>query len=117
VEKEHLEILLEDIQGKFELVLDGHESIRKEIRDTREELNEKHEHAILLIDGLSKKIEGVEARLDKKIDGVEARLDKKIDDVKTILEKKIDDVAVDLAAHRADTETHGKAYQVSKSKK
>jgi hypothetical protein len=32
MEKDHLEILLEDIRGKFELVLEGHESLRQEIR-------------------------------------------------------------------------------------
>ena len=38
MEKDHLEILLEDIRGKFDLVLEGHDVLRKEIRDTREEL-------------------------------------------------------------------------------
>ena len=41
MDKDHLEILLEDIQGKFDLVLGGHDALRKEIRDTREELCEK----------------------------------------------------------------------------
>ena len=38
MEKDNLEILLEDIRGKFALVLEGHEVLRKEIRDTREDL-------------------------------------------------------------------------------
>jgi len=117
VEKEHLEILLEDIQSKFELVLEGHDSLRKEIRDARGESNGKHEHTIFLINTLNKKIDAVETRLEKKIGAVETRLEKKIDAVETKLEKKIDAVGADLAAHRADTETHKKAFQVAKGKK
>jgi len=41
MDKDHLEILLEDIRGKFDLVLEGNDTLRKEIRDTREELCEK----------------------------------------------------------------------------
>ena len=29
--KDHLEILLEDIRGKFELVLEGHESLSRKM--------------------------------------------------------------------------------------
>ncbi|MFA5516325.1 MAG: hypothetical protein WDA20_08555 [Desulfuromonadales bacterium] len=32
MEKEHLEILLEDIRAKLDLVLEGHEVLRREIR-------------------------------------------------------------------------------------
>ena len=46
MEKDNLEILLEDIRGKFDLVLEGHDLLRKEIRDSRTELAEK----ILLVD-------------------------------------------------------------------
>jgi len=31
MKKDHLEILLEDIRGKFDLVLEGHEVLRNEI--------------------------------------------------------------------------------------
>jgi hypothetical protein len=63
MKKDHLEILLEDIKGKFELVLEGHETLRKEIRDTREDLNEKIELNFSLIKVLNKKIDGVAADL------------------------------------------------------
>ena len=36
MEKEHLEILLEDIRGKFDLVLEGHDTLRQEIRDRQD---------------------------------------------------------------------------------
>jgi len=91
MEKDHLEILLEDIRGKFDLVLEGHESVRKEIRDAREESNEKHDLTAFQIKALKNKIDDVEERLTKKIDAV----------------------ATDLSAHRADTERHKTEYKVS----
>jgi hypothetical protein len=87
MEKEHVEILLEDIKEKFELVLEGHQSLRHDIKDLRQDMNEK-------FDFLDAKIESVNSRLSAKIDGV----------------------AADLAAHRADTESHGKGYKVSDGK-
>jgi len=94
MEKDHLEILLEDIREKFDLVLEGHDALRKDIRDTRTELCEK----INLVDF---KVEV----LDQKIDGVEARLT-----------QKIDAVAADLTAHRRDTEAHPSVYKVKEGK-
>lgn len=91
MQKDHMEIILEDMQGKFELVLEGHDAIRQEIRDTREELNEKIDLNTMGINALNKKIDDVDARLSRKIDAV----------------------AADLAAHRADTESHGRGYRVS----
>lgn len=82
MQKEHFEVLLEDIKGKFDLVLEGHDAIRQEIIRTRDELNEKIETNSFLIKAVNNKIDETEARLTKKIDGV----------------------AADLAAHRADME-------------
>ncbi len=93
MEKDHLEILLEDIRGKFDLVLEGHEVLRKEIREVREESNVRHEHTAFLIKTLNEKIDVVENGLGAKIDAV----------------------AADLAAHRADTEAHGTVYRVKES--
>ena len=59
MEKDHLEIILEDIQGKFELVLEGHDVLRREIRESRDESNAKHEHTAFLIDTLNKKIDAM----------------------------------------------------------
>ena len=127
MEKDHLEILLEDIRGKFDLVLEGHDALRQEIRDTREELGEKINLVDFKVETLNQKIDGVEERLDKKIDGVEQRLDKKIDGVRDDLNQKIDSVrdelgqkidavAADLSAHRDDTESHRAGYRISESR-
>ena len=101
MEKDHLEILLEDISSKFDLVLEGHDALRSEIREAREESNSKHDHTAFMIETLNRKIDDVDAKLSKKIDDVDAKLS-----------KKIDAVAVDLAAHRTDTEAHHGIYRV-----
>jgi hypothetical protein len=80
MEKEHVEIPLEDIKEKFELVLEGHQSLHHEIKDLRQDMNERFE------------------LMDFKME---------------TLNEKIDSVAADLAAHRADTESHPKGYKVS----
>ncbi len=93
MEKDHLEILLEDIRGKFDLVLEGHEVLRKEIREVGDESNARHEHTAFLIKTLNDKIDGIENRFCANIDAV----------------------ATDLAAHRADTEAHHGVYRVKES--
>ncbi len=123
MEKDNLEILLEDIRGKFDLVVEGHEVLRKEIKDTREELCEKINVVDFKIGVLNQKIDDVHDRLDQKIDDVHDRLnqkidsvhdklDQKIDGVRDELGKKIDAVAADLSAHRRDTEAHPPLYKV-----
>ena len=131
MEKDHLEIVLEDIRGKFELVLEGHDGLRKEIQDTRQELCEKVNLVDFKVEALNQKIDSVEDKLIQKIDSVKDKLDKKIDSVKDRLiqkidtlessikseiqgvEKKVAAAAADLSAHRADTEVHTKVYKVS----
>ena len=113
MEKNQLEILLEDIRGKFDLVLEGHDALRQEIRDARAESNEKHDLTAVQIMALSKKIDDETGKLSKKIDDETGRLSKKIDDETGKLSKKIDAISVDLAEHRADTEKHRADYKVS----
>ena len=134
MEKDHLEILLEDIREKFDLVLEGHGALHKEIRDTREGLSEKinlvdfkvetlnqkidgvRDSLNQKIDGvqdsLNHKIDGVQGDLNRKIDGVQSNLNQKIDGVRDELGRKIDAVASDLTAHRRDTEAHTSVYKV-----
>ena len=101
MDKDNLEILLEDIRGKFDLVIEGHSSLHKRIDKAEQNLNDK----ISLVDF---KV-GV---LNQKIDGVHEKLDKKIDSVRNELGQKIDTVAADLTAHRRDTEAHPSVYKV-----
>ena len=97
MQKEHLEVILEDISGKFDLVLEGHESLRREIHGIRDELSEKIDNNSFKIDVLNQKIDAVAADL-KATDGR--------------LTQKIDAAAADLKAHRHDTEAHGGVYRV-----
>jgi hypothetical protein len=90
VEKDNLEMVLENILGKFELVLEGHDALRKEIRDTRVELRERIDLVDFKVGVLNQKIDDVDARLGQKIDAV----------------------AADLKAHREDTEAHPRLYRV-----
>ena len=90
MEKDNLEMLLEDIRGKFDLVLEGHSSLHKRIDKAEQNLDDK----ISLV--------------DFKV-GV---LNQKIDGVRDELGQKIDAVAADLAAHRRDTEAHPALYKV-----
>jgi len=104
MKKENLEVILEDMNSKFNLVLEGHEAIRSEIRELSRKTDERFDLVDFKIDTLNKKIEYVDLKLSKKIDDVELRLS-----------KKIDAVAADLSAHRADTEAHHGVYRVKES--
>jgi chromosome segregation ATPase len=112
MKKDHLEILLEDIRGKFNLVLGGPDTLRKEIQDTRGELCEKINLVDFKVETLNQKIDGVESRLSNEIRAT----NQKIDSVEARLSEKIDAVAADLSAHRADTESHRAGYQVSETR-
>lgn len=103
MEKEHIEILLEDISGKFDLILEGHTSLDRKMDRIHEELTENIEINNIKIDALSNRME----RLERKVDGLEHKVDG--------LEHKIDAVAADLSAHRADTEAHMNIYKVKEA--
>ena len=102
MKKDHLEILLEDMNKKFDLVLEGHAVLNKKIDDNAEDVRGNFELVNLKITALNKKLDDNTLELHNKIDGVEERLS-----------EKIDAVAADLAEHRADTEKHKTEYKVS----
>jgi hypothetical protein len=66
MEKGNLEMVLEDISGKFDLVLEGQESLRQEMHVIRDELSEKIETSSFKIDVLNQKIDGVEEKLARR---------------------------------------------------
>ncbi|MDT8445213.1 MAG: hypothetical protein RQ722_13035 [Desulfuromonadales bacterium] len=96
MEKGNLEMILEDISGKFDLVLEGYAALDRKLDNRFDLLNEKIETNSFKIDVLNQKIDGVRTELKA--------------DIKTV-EVKVDDVAADLQAHRADTEVH-RGYRV-----
>ena len=89
MEKEHLEMILEDISGKFDLVLEGQESLRAEMSGMRVDLSEKIEHNTFLIKALNSKV----------------------DNVRVELKEEIKSVADNLSDHRRGTEEH-RGYHV-----
>ena len=111
MEKEHLEMILEDINGKFDLILEGYDSLDKKIDKNHQESNEKHAHTAFMLETLNQKIDGVDDKLTAKIDAVDTKLTARMDNLETNLSKKLDAVAEDLSAHRRDTEVH-RGYKV-----
>jgi len=128
--KDHLENLLEDIRGKFDLVLEGHASLDKKIDLRFDQLNEKIEINSVKIDALHQKVDENSRKIDengRKIDENSRKIDengRKIDENSRkiegngrkidTLDKKIDAVAADLRAHRRDTEAHPGKLKVKK---
>ena len=101
MEKEYFQMILESIDSKLDLVLEGHAALDQKFDRKFDQLNEKIDHNSFLIQTLNQKIDGVEDKLTQKIESVEQNLT-----------KKIDAVADDLKAHRADTEAHHGVYRV-----
>ena len=88
MQKEHLEILLESIDGKFQVTLEAFQLLNKKIDTKVDELRIELKHDIAVVDS---KVMG----LSKRLDSVEKRLSDEIAEVR-----------VDLAAHRDNTELH-----------
>ena len=86
MEKEHLEVILESIDSKFNLVLEGYAT-----------LDEK----------FTRKIDELAKKTEERFDLVDFKID--------TLNQKIDSVASDLKAHRNDTEAHHGIYRVKES--
>jgi len=63
MKKEHMEIIMEEINGKLDLVIEGHFSLNRKIDNVYENLNEKIEINTLKLDALNQKIDAVAADL------------------------------------------------------
>ena len=116
MEKDHLEVLLEDIREKFDLVLEGHDVLRKDIGSLRNEVRENKDETNFKLDALHQRFENVRGELKGEITGLRGELKGEIRVLREELSGKIDGVANDLAAHRADTESHSKGYKISDGK-
>jgi cytochrome c556 len=115
MEKEHLEIILENIDKKFDIVIEGYSTLDRKIDDLAQKTTERFDLVDFKIDTLNQKIDAVDERLSNKIDAVEEKLTNKIDAVESKLGNKIDSAAADLKAHRQDTEAHHGMYRVKES--
>jgi primosomal protein N'' len=117
MERNYVEVLFEEMRGKFDLVLEGHAALHAKIDEYRRESNEKHDFTAFQVIALKDRIDTVEQTLSARIDTVEQTLSARIDAVEQSLTTRIDAVeqnltahieavADNLAAHRADTEAH-----------
>lgn len=88
MQKEHLEILLESIESKFQITLEAFQSLNQKIDTKVDELRAELKQDIAVVDS---KVMG----LSKRLDSVEERLSSEIAEVRA-----------DLAAHRNNTELH-----------
>ena len=118
MQKDHLEVILEDMNHKFDIIIEGHIALDKRIDCKFNELKNDIEFLNFKIDtvndNLTQKIDGVEEKLTHRIDAVEKKLTHRIDGVERSLGDKLDAVASDLTAHRNDTEAH-QIYQNKES--
>jgi hypothetical protein len=101
MKKEHITVLLEEMNGKFSLVLEGHAALDRKIDALRTDIGERFATTDVKLDALNCKIDTVKAELTQRIDTVE-----------TNLTEHIMAVAADLKAHREDTEAHVSGYRV-----
>jgi chaperonin cofactor prefoldin len=129
MQKDHLEVILEDMNHKFDIIIEGHIALDKkigckfnELKNDIEFLNFKidtvNDNLTQKIDGVEVKLTGridaVEEKLTHRIDAVEEKLTHRIDGVEKSLGDKLDAVSSDLTAHRNDTEAH-QIYQIKES--
>ncbi len=63
MEKDHLEIILESIDNKFQLVLEGHSSLANQIAELRQETNERFDLVDFKFQVMNDKIDAVAAGL------------------------------------------------------
>jgi archaellum component FlaC len=115
MEKEHFEILLEDMRSNFELVMErlesSHKELKREIQEHRGETQEKFDMIAYMLERLQKK----DIEFEKRFDGIDQRLTS-IDERFDTLEQKVDTLADDFAKHRANTEIHA-GYTVNEEQK
>jgi len=85
-EQSHLEVILEDINGKFDLILEGHAALEHMIQEHRSETRHDNQELLALIktshDSLDAKIDNVPTELrteirevGEKMDGHEQRIE------------------------------------------
>jgi hypothetical protein len=63
MKKDNLEVILEQMNSKFDLVLEGHAVLRSEIRELSRKTDERFDMVDFKIETLNKKIDAVAADL------------------------------------------------------
>jgi len=98
-EQHYLEVLMEEMNGKFSLVLEGHAAIRQEFKEQIDEIKEEQQLFKSLLKGshddLKEEIQGVRTELKEEIQGVRSELKETRDD----LSSKIEAVGTKVEGH------------------
>jgi len=99
-EQRYLEVLMEEMNGKFSLVLEGHAALDEKMERFHKEAKEDHRLAMDLIkyshDELKEDIQGVRTELKEDIQGVRTELKEEIQCVRTELKEDIQGVRTEL---------------------
>lgn len=101
MEKQHFEVLLENMDSKINLILEGYSVLDKRIVDEGEKRREEYDLLNVKISALSQRFDGVDSRLDgvdSRLDGIDGRLEG--------IDGRLDDMHGELVAHRNNTEMH-----------
>ncbi|MDQ6982860.1 MAG: hypothetical protein Q9M08_07665, partial [Mariprofundus sp.] len=64
-EKRYLEVLLEDMNGKFSMILEGHDAIRKEFNGQLDDIKEQQKLFISLLKGSHEELKEEIRAVDK----------------------------------------------------
>ncbi len=114
-EKSNLEVILEDMNGKFDLVLEGHVTLEHMIHEHRAETRQdKRElHALIQTshDSLDAKIEGVRMELKEEIQSVRTELKEDIQGVRTELKEEMQTVDRKLTSEIRDVGTKVEGHE------
>jgi len=81
-EQQYFEVLMEEMNDKFSLVLEGHDAIRKEFNEKIDVIQEQQQLFMSLLKGshdeLKEEIQGVRTALKEEIRAVDRRLTSEI---------------------------------------
>jgi len=104
-EKQYFEVLMEEMNGKFSLVLEGHAAIRHEFKEQIDEIKEEQQLFKSLLKGshdeLKSEIQGVRTELKEEIQSVRTELKEEIQSVRTELKEEIQSVRTELKEEMA----------------
>lgn len=108
MEKQHFEILLENMDSKINMILEGYSVLDKRIVDEGEKRREENELLNVKISALSHRFDAVDSRfdgIDRRLDGIDGRLDG-IDGRLDGIDGRLDKIHSELIDHRNNSEMH-----------
>jgi len=105
-EQQYIELLMEDMNGKFTLILEGHAALDAKIERFHKEAQENHCLAMDFIkfshDTLKEEIQGVRTELKGEIQDLRTELKGEIQDLRTELKGEIQDLRTELKSDIQD---------------